>query len=536
MASINQAGGAPTPGDFAFPVRSSESSSLGTTQEFSRFSRERDNHEKDGVDFNTYLDRSSKGNAPKGASSRQTGQMEEAAAAVEAAPLLFPLPPEHPEPVVVPNERVFQEAPEAEGGVPGLFGSETESNAAEFAGEGVVHRLTAFSWQQPNVPTEESEPLLQDGMRGAMQRLEEAHSVSPSSMPVLNSTIETSAGLSVKEFSFNSGAVPFVAEANVRAAADLASSLGSWNQLQEVPVAEAAEEELPLFDDLEGADAESQQNPVAVQTQPIRDRRQFRDSGAVTNLAARETAAVPVGVHQRGLNPAQTGAAIPATQTAENGEESLASNRQETSLSFDVAPSYRPSSNGAPNLPAFGSVGAGTQAGSAAQGGEAEAAKAPSRAEAVNAIFQQITDAIQRMRTNNRTNVEMQVQLNDGQQLVVRLNFANGEVRATFRTDSAELRQALESNWGQFASQSAEKGIRVAGAEFQGQSSNFAAHDQQRQSPEHRQSGREAAEAQQEFLNFLGQTRESARPQPRTASQQQPEPGQDGKSGWAVYA
>lgn len=141
---------------------------------------------------------------------------------------------------------------------------------------------------------------------------------------------------------------------------------------------------------------------------------------------------------------------------------------------------------------------------SASHLGEIDASKATNRTEQVSALFQQITDAIQKMRTNTRTNVEVQVQLQDGQQLVVKLNLTNGQVRATFQTESRELRQALEQHWGQFTAQSVEKGIRVAPPQFEGNSGGAGDYDQRHASDQrHQGAERDASDAQQ-FLGSLG--------------------------------
>lgn len=85
----------------------------------------------------------------------------------------------------------------------------------------------------------------------------------------------------------------------------------------------------------------------------------------------------------------------------------------------------------------------------------------------VTQLFKAITETIERLHTDSHTNVEMKVKLPDGQQLTVRLQLHAGEVRAVFRTDSAEWREAITRGWSDIAGNSAEHGVRLTDPAFE---------------------------------------------------------------------
>jgi len=85
----------------------------------------------------------------------------------------------------------------------------------------------------------------------------------------------------------------------------------------------------------------------------------------------------------------------------------------------------------------------------------------------VTHLFNAITDTIERLQTDGHTNVEMKVKLPDGQQLTVRLQLHAGEVRAVFRTDSAEWREAITRGWSDIAGNSGERGVRLTDPAFE---------------------------------------------------------------------
>ncbi len=509
MAAINQTGGAPRGGELLLPIPPRESASLDSASQFSR-DRQRGAENKP-VDFRTVLDRSQRESSPKG--NRNLAEESEAENFGWVPQVPAVLPPVSGKPVVPEEGEAFLlELP--------LF--QQGNNAADFAYENVVQSLANFAELAQTVPAEESRALSQGGMGGALHRAE-APEISPAPMPVLNTTTtETFAGLSAREVSVSdTTSAELMGDLRETEAVDNLFYPERRDRQPEPLLADGAKQPL----EVEEGDL---RQVVAPQIQLTREKRPFQDPRSVREPA--RGGSVPVATDHIRWSGARPEApeqqreeveAAPVDRPAAQPRNFLGGNLIGEEKPF----SDRNESSGQPLFSAGASVGEGAPV------YRGEEAKAPSRTEAVTALFQQITDAIQRMRTNNRTNVEMQVQLNDGQELVVKLNFVNGEVRATFRTDSTELRHALESHWTQFATQSAEKGIRVAAAQFEGQP-NLGMHDH-RHASDHRQSHREAAEAQQEFLSFLGRTARPAgsAPQP-TATLNRPETD----AGWAAYA
>jgi hypothetical protein len=71
------------------------------------------------------------------------------------------------------------------------------------------------------------------------------------------------------------------------------------------------------------------------------------------------------------------------------------------------------------------------------------------------------------MRSDGSSTVDMQVRLNDGTEVEIRVQLRDGHVEPTFKTDSEPLRQAIEQNWQQFTSESAQRGMRVTTPAFE---------------------------------------------------------------------
>jgi len=82
-------------------------------------------------------------------------------------------------------------------------------------------------------------------------------------------------------------------------------------------------------------------------------------------------------------------------------------------------------------------------------------------------ILNHLTETAERMRSDGRTNVQLQVHLRDGQEVTIQLRMQDGAFHPVFKTESAELRSALEQNWNQFTSQSGDRGLRIATPVFQ---------------------------------------------------------------------
>jgi hypothetical protein len=83
-----------------------------------------------------------------------------------------------------------------------------------------------------------------------------------------------------------------------------------------------------------------------------------------------------------------------------------------------------------------------------------------------SAIFNHTLEAAERMRSDGKSSVEVQVRLHDGQELTIQLRMNAGEVQSVIKTNSSDLRAALEQNWSQFTSVSADRGLRMVAPVF----------------------------------------------------------------------
>lgn len=74
------------------------------------------------------------------------------------------------------------------------------------------------------------------------------------------------------------------------------------------------------------------------------------------------------------------------------------------------------------------------------------------------------------MRDAAHSSVELKLSFANDAQLGVRVSLRNGVIETTFRTDSAELRQALTSEWGQqapaLAASASDRSLRIADPVF----------------------------------------------------------------------
>ncbi len=82
-------------------------------------------------------------------------------------------------------------------------------------------------------------------------------------------------------------------------------------------------------------------------------------------------------------------------------------------------------------------------------------------------VIHHVIDTASRMRSDGRANVEVQVPLRDGRNLTIQLRWNNGELTPTFKTDSAELREAIQQSWSQFTSSTGERGMKIATPVFE---------------------------------------------------------------------
>jgi hypothetical protein len=96
----------------------------------------------------------------------------------------------------------------------------------------------------------------------------------------------------------------------------------------------------------------------------------------------------------------------------------------------------------------------------------------------------EVMEAADKMTSDGQSQVELQVNLGDGQQLTVRLQMSEGSFHPIFKTESPELRQAIEQSWAGFRSSASERGLDIATPVFESPSSggSFDATGSERQS------------------------------------------------------
>jgi len=130
---------------------------------------------------------------------------------------------------------------------------------------------------------------------------------------------------------------------------------------------------------------------------------------------------------------------------------------------------------------------------------EISAAAPVLRAEAETVIHRTM-DAAERLRATGGERLEVQIRLDSGHELTVRLHLTQGEVKPVFVTESQELRRAIEQNWAQFSDRSSDKGTRVTTPVFESPNSQSGMNDLNQRQRE----GRERAFAQAQEESFAG--------------------------------
>ena len=131
------------------------------------------------------------------------------------------------------------------------------------------------------------------------------------------------------------------------------------------------------------------------------------------------------------------------------------------------------------------SVSGGTAASDKTAQASGAAPSAPAQA-AASSTLTQVLAATDRMRSTGQNHVEVQVKLETGDQLTVRLQMSQGTIKPVFRTESPELRQAIEQNWAGFRSAASERGLQISNPVFESPSSQggfnaFSNREQSRQ-------------------------------------------------------
>jgi hypothetical protein len=87
-------------------------------------------------------------------------------------------------------------------------------------------------------------------------------------------------------------------------------------------------------------------------------------------------------------------------------------------------------------------------------------------------VLTQVMESATRMTSDGQSNVKVQVKLDDGQELTVKLQMTQGAVHAVFKTESPELKQAIEQNWAGFRTDASERGLEIAAPVFESPSSD----------------------------------------------------------------
>ena len=95
---------------------------------------------------------------------------------------------------------------------------------------------------------------------------------------------------------------------------------------------------------------------------------------------------------------------------------------------------------------------------------------APAQAPAAASTLTQVLETADKMRSDGQSRVEMQVKLDDGQQITVRLQLSQGAIHPIFKTESPELRQAIEQGWTSFRSAASDRGLQIATPVFESSS------------------------------------------------------------------
>lgn len=114
----------------------------------------------------------------------------------------------------------------------------------------------------------------------------------------------------------------------------------------------------------------------------------------------------------------------------------------------------------------------------------------------VETIVNRTVEAAERLRVTGNERVEVQVRLEAGQELTVRLHFANGEVKPVFVTESQDLRRAIEQNWAQFSERTSDRTTRVTTPIFESPNSQSGMNDLNQRQREGRERAFSQAQAE----------------------------------------
>jgi hypothetical protein len=84
----------------------------------------------------------------------------------------------------------------------------------------------------------------------------------------------------------------------------------------------------------------------------------------------------------------------------------------------------------------------------------------------LSSIMARVWEAAETLPSSHRGRIDLDVPLRDNENVRVRVELRSGEIHATIRTDSQELREALEKSWPEFANKTNERGLRLGDANF----------------------------------------------------------------------
>ena len=114
----------------------------------------------------------------------------------------------------------------------------------------------------------------------------------------------------------------------------------------------------------------------------------------------------------------------------------------------------------------------------------------------VETIVNRTVEAVEQLRVTGHERVEVQVRLEAGQELTVRLRITNGEVQPVFLTESQDLRRAIEQNWAQFSERTADRTTRVTTPIFESPNSQSGMNDLNQRQREGRERAYSQAQAE----------------------------------------
>lgn len=81
-------------------------------------------------------------------------------------------------------------------------------------------------------------------------------------------------------------------------------------------------------------------------------------------------------------------------------------------------------------------------------------------------LFEKVWAAAETLSSAHPGRMDLDVPLRDNETVRIRVELRSGEIHATIRTDSPELREALEKSWPDFATKTVERGFKLADANF----------------------------------------------------------------------